>query len=183
MTAVLKRGATKSETKLTPSKLRPADVLTVGSSGLRTRRMRTALSALGITIGIAAMVGVLGISESSRADLRNQIEALGTNLLTVTPSGGFGGGDGTLPAEAVGKISRIAPVERTADVVTLEQTVLRNDLVNPNETGGVTAMAADTDLLIALNGTVDSGAWLNDCLLYTSPSPRDATLSRMPSSA
>ena len=167
MTAVLKRGATKSETKLTPSKLRPADVLTVGSSGLRTRRMRTALSALGITIGIAAMVGVLGISESSRADLRNQIEALGTNLLTVTPSGGFGGGDGTLPAEAVGKSSRIAPVERTADVVTLEQTVLRNDLVNPNETGGVTAMAADTDLLIALNGTVDSGAWLNEATAST----------------
>ena len=167
MTAVLKRESKKSETKLTPSRLRPGDVLTVGSSGLRTRRMRTALSALGITIGIAAMVGVLGISESSRADLRNQIEALGTNLLTVTPSGGFGGGDGTLPAEAVGKISRIAPVERTADVVTLEQTVLRNDLVNPNETGGVTAMAADTDLLIALNGTVDSGAWLNEATAST----------------
>ena len=78
-------------------------------SGLLTRKMRTALSALGITIGIAAMVGVLGISESSRADLRAQIAALGTNLLTVTPSGGFGGGDGVLPAEAVGKVSEDRP--------------------------------------------------------------------------
>lgn len=155
------RGPTPS-TRLVPSKLRFADVLTVGSSGLRTRRARTALSALGITIGIAAMVGVLGISESSRADLRAQITALGTNLLTVTPTGGFGGGDGTLPAESVAKVSRIGPVERTADVVELDAPVLRNDLINENETGGVTAMAADLDLLETLNGEVAFGAWLSE---------------------
>ncbi|MGI9598700.1 MAG: ABC transporter permease [Acidimicrobiales bacterium] len=153
--------------KLTSSRLRPGDVLSVGSSGLRTRKMRTALSALGITIGIAAMVGVLGISESSRADLRAQIEALGTNLLTVTPSGGFGGGDGVLPEEAVGKVSRIGPVQRVADVVELEQSVLRNDLINPNETGGVTVMATDLDLLQTLNGEVAAGVWLDDALAAT----------------
>lgn len=124
--------------------------------------MRTALSALGITIGIAAMVGVLGISESSRADLQAQIEALGTNLLSVQPSGGFGGGDGTLPEEAVAKVGRIGPVERVADVVELEQTVLRNDVVNPNETGGLSVMAADLDLLQTLNADVSVGVWLDD---------------------
>ncbi len=124
--------------------------------------MRTALSALGITIGIAAMVGVLGISESSRADLRAQIAALGTNLLTITPSGGFGGGDGVLPAEAVGKVSRVGPVDRVADVVALEQLVLKNDLVNENETNGVTAMAADLDLLVTLNGEVATGSWFSE---------------------
>ena len=148
--------------RLTPSKLRFGDVLTVGGSGLRTRKMRTALSALGITIGIAAMVGVLGISESSRADLRAQIAALGTNLLTVTPSGGFGGGDGALPAESVGKVGRIGPVERVADVVELDEPVLRNDLVNENETGGITAMAADLDLLDTLNGEIAIGTWLTE---------------------
>ncbi len=148
--------------RLAPSRLRPADVLTVGSSGLRTRKMRTALSALGITIGIAAMVGVLGISESSRADLRAQIEALGTNLLTVTPSGGFGGGDGVLPTESVGKIGRVGPVQRVADVVELDETVLRNDVMNPNETGGITVMAADLDLLQTLNGEVAAGVWLDE---------------------
>ncbi len=148
--------------KLKPSKLRPADVVSVGSSGLRTRKMRTALSALGITIGIAAMVGVLGISESSRADLQAQIEALGTNLLSVQPSGGFGGGDGTLPEESVAKVSRIGPVERVADVVEMEQTILRNDVVNPNETGGLSVMAADLDLLATLNGDVSTGVWLDE---------------------
>jgi putative ABC transport system permease protein len=148
--------------RLAGSRLRPGDVLTVGASGLRTRKTRTALSALGITIGIAAMVGVLGISESSRADLRAQITALGTNLLTVTPGTGFGGGDGALPAEAGAKVSRIGPVERVADVIELDTPVLRNDLVNENETGGVTAMAADLDLLSTLNGELATGAWLNE---------------------
>ena len=156
------RAASESESKLPNSKLRFGDVLAVGGSGLRTRKMRTALSALGITIGIAAMVGVLGISESSRADLRAQIAALGTNLLTVTPSGGFGGGDGVLPAEAVGKVSRIGPVERVADLVELDQPVLKNDLVNENETGGISAMAADLDLLTTLNGEVAVGTWLTE---------------------
>lgn len=148
--------------RLSPSRLRLGDVVTVGGSGLRNRKARTALSALGITIGIAAMVGVLGISESSRADLRAQITALGTNLLTITPSGGFGGGDGTLPTEAVAKVSRVGPVERVADVVELDAPVLRNDLVNENETGGITAMAADLDLLQTLNGQVAFGDWLTE---------------------
>ncbi len=148
--------------RLAPSRLRFGDVLRVGSGGLRTRKTRTALSALGITIGVAAMVGVLGISESSRADLRAQIAALGTNLLTVTPSGGFGGGDGALPSDASDMVSRIGPVERVADVVELDAPVLRNDLVNENETGGITAMAADLDLLDALNGEVAIGSWFDE---------------------
>ena len=149
-------------TRIEGSRLRPADVLAVGASGLRSRKMRTALSALGITIGIAAMVGVLGISESSRADLQARITALGTNLLTVTPSGGFGGGDGALPAESEAKVSRIGPVEEVADVVELDVAVLRNDLVNENETGGITAMAADLDLLATLNGELAVGTWLTE---------------------
>ncbi len=162
MTAVAESPQRSKSSKLTPSRLRAGDVLAVGSSGLRTRKTRTALSALGITIGIAAMVGVLGISESSRADLRAQIFALGTNLLTVTPSGGFGGGDGALPDEAAAKVSRIGPVERVADIVELDAAVLRNDLVNENETGGITALAADLDLLDALNGDIAIGSWFDE---------------------
>ena len=144
------------------SRLRAADVVAIGGAGLRARKTRTALSALGITIGIAAMVGVLAISESSRADLRDQIAALGTNLLTVTPTGGFGGGDGTLPPESASMVSRVGPVQQVADVVELDVPVLRNDLVNENETGGITAMAADLDLLSTLNGQVAIGDWLTD---------------------
>lgn len=149
------------------SRLRPGDVLRVGSSGLRTRKARTALSALGIMIGIAAMVGVLGLSESSRADLRDQISALGTNLLTVAPGAGFGGGDGVLPEDAVAKISRTGPVEQTADVVALDVAPLRNDFVNENETGGLSTVAADLDLVDTLNGEVVSGRWFDGATAAT----------------
>ena len=82
---------------LAPSRMPAADVLRTGSLGLRTRRLRAALSALGIAIGIASMVAVLGISESSRADLLAQIDRLGTNLLRVAPGQSFLGDEVSLP--------------------------------------------------------------------------------------
>jgi putative ABC transport system permease protein len=120
------------------------------------------LSALGISIGIAAMVGVLGLSESSRADLKAEIQALGTNLLTVAPGQGFGAGDGALPEDATAKIAVIGPVvEATASIPT-DGVVLRNEFVNPAETGGITVVGADPQLLETLNGAVAHGAFLNE---------------------
>jgi putative ABC transport system permease protein len=153
--------------QVAPSRLRPVDVVTVATEGLKHRKIRTALSALGITIGIAAMVAVLGLSESSRADLSNQIEQLGTNLLTVEPSGGFGGGDGELPEEAVAKLGRIGPIEMVADVVALDEAPLRNDIMSSNETKGLTAMAADIDLVDTLRGSLTAGEWLDEATAST----------------
>ncbi|MGD0454724.1 MAG: ABC transporter permease [Solirubrobacteraceae bacterium] len=62
---------------IAPSRLLAADVLRVASVGLRTRRLRAALSALGVAIGIAAMVAVLGISDSSKAGLVAELNELG----------------------------------------------------------------------------------------------------------
>ena len=152
-------GSPVDTSKVAASRFRLSDVLGVATGGFSTRKVRTALSALGITIGIAALVAILGLSESSRAELKAQIAALGTNLLTVEPGGGFGGGDGVLPAETVGKVSRIGPVEQVADIISLDQPVLKNDLINENETGGITSLAADLDLLDALNGEVAFGRW------------------------
>lgn len=149
-----------NERPLPNSKLRPIDVLIVGGGGLTRRLARTALSALGIMIGIGAMVGVLGLSESSQADLTTKIEALGTNLLTVSPGQGFGAGDQALPAEASDKINRIGPVQRSADVIEVPVAVLRNDVMNQNETGGISVVAADDDLLVTLNGSLAVGSWI-----------------------
>ena len=164
MTATLEASekSPRATTSVPPSRLRPTDVVSVAADGLRHRTIRTALSALGITIGIAAMVAVLGLSESSRADLTRSIEELGTNLLTVEPSGGFGGGDGVLPEESAAKSGRIGPVDVVADVVTLDELPLRNDVMDGNETKGLTALAADTDLLATLRGDVAVGTWLDE---------------------
>ena len=109
-----------STVTLTPSRLAPVDVLRVGSVGLRTRRLRAALSALGVAIGIASMVAVLGISESSRAELMSQLDRLGTNLLTVAPGQTFAGEDAELPAAARRTIGRLEGVQEAAAVRTTE---------------------------------------------------------------
>ena len=141
------------------STLRPFDVLRVGASGPRARTTRTALSALGVSIGIAAMVGVLGLSESSKSALLDEISALGTNLLTVEPGTGFGGGDGQLPESAVGNIERLEEVEAASAVYPVETDVLKNEVEDVGETGGLSVIAADDDLLDTLNGAVATGTW------------------------
>jgi putative ABC transport system permease protein len=145
---------------LPPSRLLPGDILRVASIGLRTRRLRAALSAVGIAIGIAAIVGVLGISQSSSSDLLAQLDALGTNLLSVQPGQTLGGGSATLPAESEALVSRIGPVESVSSVANLSATVLRNDQVDENDTGGITVKAARPNLLRVLRGSVAQGQFL-----------------------
>ena len=144
------------------SRLLPADLMRVGSFGLRTRRMRAALSGLGIAIGIATIVAVLGISSSSQSNLLDQLDQLGTNLLQVQAGQTFGGGAAELPPDSVKVISRITPVRQASSVASLSATVLRNRYVDPGQTGGIQVKAARSDLLAPLAGQVAQGAFLND---------------------
>jgi putative ABC transport system permease protein len=147
--------------ELASSRLLPADVLRVGGVGLRTRRLRAGLSALGIAIGIAAMVAVLGISESSKSDLIATLDRLGTNLLRVSPGNTIFGEEAELPKQARPMISRIAPVESVAAVESVEATVRRTGYIPEEETGGIGVMAADLNLLTTLGATVRRGVYLN----------------------
>jgi putative ABC transport system permease protein len=147
------------------SRLLPADLLRVGSIGLRTRRLRATLSAVGIAIGIASMVAVLGISQSSKSDLLSQLDELGTNLLTITPGQTLLGEDSTLPLTAPKMTARVGPVEQVASVRTTEATVRRTDYIPAAQTQGITVLAADTNLLATLHGTVRNGVFLNDATI------------------
>jgi putative ABC transport system permease protein len=144
-----------------PSRLLPADVLRVGGVGLRMRRLRAALSALGIAIGIAAMVAVLGISESSKSDLIATLDRLGTNLLRVSPGQTVFGEEAALPEEAAGMIGRVGPVESVSAVESVDATVRRTNFISEEETGGISVMAADLDLLKTLGATVRRGVYLD----------------------
>ena len=139
------------------------DILRVGAAGLRTRPARVFLSALGIAIGIAAMVAVVGISSSSRADLDRQLAALGTNLLRVSPGQTLFGEQAHLPGEAVGMIGRIGSVTSvTATGVVPDTHVYRNDRIPVTQSGGIGVVATRTDLPATVGATVASGTWLND---------------------
>lgn len=125
--------------------------------------MRAALSALGVAIGIAAMVGVLGISESSRADLLSVLDRLGTNLLTVEYSSGFGFGDAEdLPLTAEDMVGRIAPVRSVSSVTPVEASVYRSEEIPEGETGGIQVKAADVGLLDTLEAELAHGRFLDE---------------------
>jgi putative ABC transport system permease protein len=155
--------ATSCGARLAPSAIHPSDLFRVASIGLRSRRLRASLSALGIAIGIAAMVAVLGISESSKANLLQALDRLGTNLLVVEAGGGFvGNQDAALPTTAETMLRRIGPVEEVSSVTSVDATVLRTDLAPSDQTGGITVKAADTQLLDTLVGEMADGEWLDE---------------------
>lgn len=149
-------------TEILPSHLNGTDLLRTATVGLRTRRMRMVLSALGIAIGIAALVGVLGLSESSKSDLLATLDRLGTNLLTVEAGSGIGLGSGELPDAAAAMIGRIGPVEETVIVSQVDAYVYKNDLVPSTQTSGITVQAVGTELLDTLAGRVTDGQWLDE---------------------
>jgi len=147
---------------LAPSRLPAADVVRTGALGLRTRRLRAALSSLGIAIGIASMVAVLGISESSKADLLAKLDRLGTNLLSVAPGESFLGEEARLPETATAMLARVAGVEAVAAVRNLDGiTVRRNDLISEVETGGIAVAAADPSLAATVAGRLRHGWFLD----------------------
>ena len=153
---------TTHSTESTASKLRLGDVFRVGASGPRARKMRTALSALGISIGIAALVGVLGLSESSKSALLDEISSLGTNLLTVEAGAGFGAGDSELPNTAPATISRIPTVTNASPIWEVDADVFRNEFIPEGETGSLNVVAADVELVETLNGELAVGRFLDE---------------------
>jgi putative ABC transport system permease protein len=134
----------------------------VASIGLRARPLRAALSALGIAIGTAAIVAVLGLSSSSQAGLLAQIDRLGTNLLTVEAGQSVTGQPSPLPLEAPARIAHVAAVETVADTALVKgRSVYRSRLIPATNTGGLQVRATSLDLLSVLNTGVARGAWLN----------------------
>jgi putative ABC transport system permease protein len=146
---------------LAPTRLRPSDLVRVAAIGLRTRRLRAALSALGIAIGVAAIVAVLGLSASSKAGLLAEIDRLGTNLLTVTNGQSFFGQTAELPLAAPGMIGRIGPVQQVADTGTISVNAFRSPLIPSVNTNALTVQAATLDLPAVVGSTVAHGSYLN----------------------
>jgi putative ABC transport system permease protein len=144
------------------SRLLALDAVRVAGVGLRTRRLRAALSALGVAIGIAAMVAVLGISDSSKAGLVEELNQLGTNLLTVQPGQNFFGQAAQLPEAADRAVLNLASVRAAAAITTVSSaSVRRSSYVEAAETGGIAVDAADLGLLSTLGGKLAQGRFLN----------------------
>jgi putative ABC transport system permease protein len=143
------------------ARLRPADLLRVALLGLRTRKMRAALSALGISIGIATAVIVTGVPASGQQALLSKLTALGTNMLQAVPAQLPGGSAQAFPPQSVAMVRRIGPV--TVASATADDpyaSVHRSDRVGPNDDTGLTVAASQLNLLQAVNGRLQSGRFL-----------------------
>jgi ABC-type lipoprotein release transport system permease subunit len=144
------------------SVLRARDVGPVAALGMRSRPGRAVLSAAGVAIGIATMVSLFGISSSSRAQLIAEIDALGTNMLTVAPAPSFTSDQNpTLPASAPAMVRRIGPVLAASAVGDVHASVYRNDRIPAVNTEAITVYSADTGLLSTLQGHMARGRFLS----------------------
>jgi putative ABC transport system permease protein len=139
-----------------------SDLARLSSVGLRTRRLRAGLSALGIAIGVAAIVAVLGLSASSQAGLLAEINQLGTNLLTAANGQSFGGGTAELPTTAPGMIGRISGVQQVQSTGAINgANAFRTPYVPSVDTNGLTVQAASLGLPSVLATGVAQGHYLN----------------------
>jgi putative ABC transport system permease protein len=145
----------------TPNRLHPSDLVRVAAIGLRTRRLRAALSALGIAIGVAAIVAVLGLSASSKAGLLAEIDRLGTNLLTVSNGQNFFGQTAELSTAAPGMIGRIGPVQQVADTGSISVSAYRSPLIPSVNTNALSVQAATINLPAVVGSTIWRGSYLN----------------------
>jgi len=152
-----------------PVRLSPLDLLGLGLLGIRTRKMRAALSALGIAIGIATMVVVTGIPASSQKALLQQLSSLGTDMLRAgVAATSDDTGNPAFPVESTSMVARISPVRSVAAVANLHLPVSRSDRTEAGDGAGLTPLAATPNLLTLLKGHMSSGRYL------------DATSSRLP---
>jgi putative ABC transport system permease protein len=144
-----------------PARLRLTDLARLAGVGIATRKLRAALSALGIAIGVAAIVAVLGLSSSSAAGLNAEIAALGTNLLTVQPGQGLSGATAELPVEAPAMISRLPGVYQVQSTGSTGANVYRSPLIPSVNTNGLTVDAATVGLPATSGTGVAQGEFLN----------------------
>lgn len=145
--------------------MRRRDIVSTGAVGLRAKPIRSLLSALGIAIGIAAMVSVVGISTSSRADVLAQLDRLGTNLLQVQPGRDMFGQNTQLPTDAQAMIRRITGVQSAAATRTVPTTVRRTDKISSQISGGIAVIATEPQLIDTLGASLSTGRFLDDAFV------------------
>ncbi|GII52533.1 ABC transporter permease [Planotetraspora thailandica] len=143
-----------------PVRLTPADVLRLGLLGIRTRKVRAALSALGISIGIATLIIVTGIPAASHQALMKELSALGPDMLRAEPMPNQDP-PVLLPESADRMAARIGPVTVASEVANTHAVVARSDKVDPGDAAGISVLASRPNLLDAVDGSVQYGTFLN----------------------
>jgi putative ABC transport system permease protein len=161
MTATIRSARAPGRPGPAAARLRAGDLARLATVGLRTRKLRAALSALGIAIGVAAIVAVLGLSQSDAGALNAEIAALGTNLLTVQPGTSLTGGTTNLPVAAPAMIARLDGVDQVQSTGATNASVYRSPLIPSVDTNALTVNAATLGLPATSGTSIAQGEFLN----------------------
>ncbi len=144
--------------------LSPRDQVRTALIGPRSRPLRTALSALGVAIGIAALTAITGIAASNQAQLLAELDDLGANLVVVQPGATPSGDLVPLPETAVAMIERVDEVEQVGTLRSVPDGIgaYRNDLIPAGQGNGISVVAADPSFLSAIEGSMAEGEWFTE---------------------
>jgi putative ABC transport system permease protein len=97
------------------------ELLRLSLSRLRTSRLRAALTMLGVIIGVASVVALVGVGQGTTANITTRLAGLGTNLLTISPTGG--GGTSTLTTGDADAIAALPTIGGVAPEISTNLTV------------------------------------------------------------
>jgi putative ABC transport system permease protein len=139
------------------------DLFGLALSRLGTGKLRTALTMLGIIIGVASVVALVSVAQGATAGISNQLQSLGTNLLTVSPgfsrTGATRGAIGsatTLTIADATALSTLDGVAATAPEITTSKLVVAG---TQNETARV--VGTTPGYLTVFAYTMWQGSFLN----------------------
>ncbi|MCJ7670586.1 MAG: ABC transporter permease, partial [Acidimicrobiia bacterium] len=140
------------------------ELLTVAWTGLTARKIRTLLILLGPVVGVAAMVGAVGLTESAKGDLKEKLATLGTNLITAEAGGTFGQQNPTMPKDAVARVNAVPSVLSASAVAEVDGVLTLPNAGSETyyEAFPVPVLAADSELPQVLEVPLESGRWLAD---------------------
>lgn len=133
------------------------ETLRTGLDAVRTHRMRSALTVLGILIGIAAVILTVGLGEGAQAQVTSEISALGTNLLTVSPgsstsSAGIRGGLGSASTLTMADANALASPAVAPDVAAVAPTTSSEEVLTAGSSNWTTSVVGSTVSWLSVRG-------------------------------
>jgi len=144
------------------------ETLRTGLNGIRTHRLRSGLTVLGILIGIAAVILTVGLGEGAQAQVSSDITALGTNLLTVSPgsstsTGGIRGGFGTASTLTTYDASALASPTVAPDIKAVAPITDSEETLTAGTSNWSTSVVGSTPSWITVRGeTVAQGRFIDN---------------------
>jgi len=141
------------------------DTFKTGLDAIRSHRLRSGLTMLGILIGIAAVILTVGLGEGAQAQVRDQINSLGTNLLIVSPgsvtTGGIRGGFGTASTLTKGDADALQSKMVAPDVAQVAPSTQSSGTLTVGSSNWTTSVVGTTPAWAAVRArAIDSGRFL-----------------------